>query len=421
MEFNSYKLRNVLMEKGYIRGPFGSALKRSELLQEGVPVYEQKNAIYNVRTFRYFVSKEKYEELKRFTVKPYDLLISCSGTVGRTSIITPKDPKGIISQALLILRPDVNIINPYYLYYFFQSKKGHNELINRSSGSVQVNIAKRNIIENISIDLPSISNQKKIVDFLSSLDNKINSNKNIIANLEELSQTLFKRWFVDFEFPDENGNPYKSSDGEMINSELGEIPEGWTVKPLKEFIDIIDNRGKTPPLDKKIKTHPIIDVKALGGDSRVIDYKKCLKFVSEETYNNWFRSGHPKKGDTLLSTVGSIGEIKMFYYDVGTIAQNVVSLRSENSYFTYDLINNVKSSFLTFNIGSVQPSIKITHINKIKVVYPSKIVIENYEKMIKKLISDLYVKDLENQKLTQLRDILLPKLISGEIEIPDDI
>ena len=409
------------MEKGYIRGPFGSALKRSELLQEGVPVYEQKNAIYNVRTFRYFVSKEKYEELKRFTVKPYDLLISCSGTVGRTSIITPKDPKGIISQALLILRPDVNIINPYYLYYFFQSKKGHNELINRSSGSVQVNIAKRNIIENISIDLPSISNQKKIVDFLSSLDNKINSNKNIIANLEELSQTLFKRWFVDFEFPDENGNPYKSSDGEMINSELGEIPEGWTVKPLKEFIDIIDNRGKTPPLDKKIKTHPIIDVKALGGDSRVIDYKKCLKFVSEETYNNWFRSGHPKKGDTLLSTVGSIGEIKMFYYDVGTIAQNVVSLRSENSYFTYDLINNVKSSFLTFNIGSVQPSIKITHINKIKVVYPSKIVIENYEKMIKKLISDLYVKDLENQKLTQLRDILLPKLISGEIEIPDDI
>lgn len=421
MEFNSYKLRNVLMEKGYIRGPFGSALKRSELLQEGVPVYEQKNAIYNVRTFRYFVSKEKYEELKRFTVKPYDLLISCSGTVGRTSIITPKDPKGIISQALLILRPDVNIINPYYLYYFFQSKKGHNELINRSSGSVQVNIAKRNIIENISIDLPSISNQKKIVDFLSSLDNKINSNKNIIANLEELSQTLFKRWFVDFEFPDENGNPYKSSDGEMINSELGEIPEGWTVKPLKEFIDIIDNRGKTPPLDKKIKTHPIIDVKALSGDSRVIDYKKCLKFVSEETYNNWFRSGHPKKGDTLLSTVGSIGEIKMFYYDVGTIAQNVVSLRSENSYFTYDLINNVKSSFLTFNIGSVQPSIKITHINKIKVVYPSKIVIENYEKMIKKLISDLYVKDLENQKLTQLRDILLPKLISGEIEIPDDI
>ena len=421
MEFNSYKLRNVLMEKGYIRGPFGSALKRSELLQEGVPVYEQKNAIYNIRTFRYFVSKEKYEELKRFTVKPYDLLISCSGTVGRTSIITPKDPKGIISQALLILRPDVNIINPYYLYYFFQSKKGHNELINRSSGSVQVNIAKRNIIENISIDLPSISNQKKIVDFLSSLDNKINSNKNIIANLEELSQTLFKRWFVDFEFPDENGNPYKSSDGEMINSELGEIPEGWTVKPLKEFIDIIDNRGKTPPLDKKIKTHPIIDVKALGGDSRVIDYKKCLKFVSEETYNNWFRSGHPKKGDTLLSTVGSIGEIKMFYYDVGTIAQNVVSLRSENSYFTYDLINNVKSSFLTFNIGSVQPSIKITHINKIKVVYPSKIVIENYEKMIKKLISDLYVKDLENQKLTQLRDILLPKLISGEIEIPDDI
>lgn len=161
MEYKSYKLKTVLMEKGYIRGPFGSALKRAELLKQGIPVYEQKNAIYNIRTFRYFVSKEKYEKLKRFTVEPYDLVISCSGTVGKTTIISPTDPKGIISQALLILRPDINVINPYYLYYFFQSKKGYNELINRSSGSVQVNIAKRNIIENISINLPSVSNQKK--------------------------------------------------------------------------------------------------------------------------------------------------------------------------------------------------------------------------------------------------------------------
>lgn len=310
------------------------------------------------------------------------------------------------------------IVSPKYLYYLLQNKMDNIKSL--GTGSTFSEISGK-VVKNIEVSLPNLLNQKRVEKVLDSIDEKIELNQKIIANLEELSQTLFKRWFVDFEFPDENGNPYKSSGGEIVDSELGKIPKEWTVKPLNEFIDIIDNRGKTPPLVNEMRAHPIIDVKALSGDTRVIDYKKCLKFVSKETYDTWFRSGHPKKGDTLLSTVGSIGETKMFYHDIGTIAQNVVSLRSENSYFTYDLINNVKSSFLTFNIGSVQPSIKITHINKIKVVYPSKIVIENYEKMIKKFISNLYVRDLENQNLIQLRDTLLPKLMSGEIEIPDDI
>src|SRR5690554_5467574 len=106
-EWKEIQLGSLLKEKGYIRGPFGSALKRAEMVEEGIPVYEQKNAIYNEREFRFFITPEKFESLKRFQVKTNDLIISCSGTVGKISIIQEEDPKGIISQALLILRPNV--------------------------------------------------------------------------------------------------------------------------------------------------------------------------------------------------------------------------------------------------------------------------------------------------------------------------
>ncbi|WP_150868187.1 restriction endonuclease subunit S [Staphylococcus aureus] len=400
MEFNSYKLRNVLMEKGYIRGPFGSALKRSELLQEGVPVYEQKNAIYNVRTFRYFVSKEKYEELKRFTVKPYDLLISCSGTVGRTSIITPKDPKGIISQALLILRPDVNIINPYYLYYFFQSKKGHNELINRSIGSVQVNIAKRNIIENISIDLPSISNQKKIVDFLSSLDNKINSNKNITANLEELSQTLFKRWFVDFEFPDENGNPYKSSGGEMIDSELGKIPKNWKVDEIGNYIKIKSGKRPKNKVDSKDSENVV----------PVIGASKIMGYTNDYIYNEKI---------IIIGRVGTHGVIQRFSTRTWP-SDNTFVITSDFESIIYQLLKKI--DYVSLNRGSTQPLLSQKDIKNTKVAMPTnETLLSTYQKENNHVLKIMDQKNIENQKLTQLRDMLLPKLMSGEIEMPDDI
>lgn len=421
MEFNSYKLRNVLMDKGYIRGPFGSALKRSELLQEGVPVYEQKNAIYSVRTFRYFVSKKKYEELKRFTVKPYDLLISCSGTVGRTSIITPKDPKGIISQALLILRPDVNIINPYYLYYFFQSKKGHDELINRSSGSVQVNIAKRNIIENISIDLPSISNQKKIVDFLSSLDNKINSNKNIISNLEELSQTLFKRWFVDFEFPDENGNPYKSSGGEMIDSEMGLIPKDWELKSADEIYEI--TIGKTPPrkLTELFSEKEGIDWVSISDmKSEGMFIKSTKEKIVEEGVVDYKVKIVPKDS-VLLSFKLTIGRVKLTNKEL-TTNEAIAHFYSSNinKLYTYLYLKNFEYGYLG-NTSSIATAVNSKIIKKMPILVPEQKVLKRFINIAEPFMNRINIIQNENIELNQLRDTLLPKLMSGEIEMPDDI
>ena len=183
--FEEVELASILLKKGYIRGPFGSSLKRKDLLKKGIPVYEQQHAINNSRTFRFYIDEKKYNEMKRFRVEENDLIISCSGTVGKVSIIQAKDPKGIISQALLILRVDDSKVLPLYLKYYFMTSEGYNAIISRSSGSVQVNIAKREVIEHIKFKLPPIPDQKKIVKLLKSLDDKIELNNKINKNLRD--------------------------------------------------------------------------------------------------------------------------------------------------------------------------------------------------------------------------------------------
>jgi len=182
-EWRNVQLKDVLQPKGYIRGPFGSALKRGDMLDTGIPVYEQQHAIYGSRQFRFYISQEKYNEMKRFAVQPGDIIISCSGTVGKVSIITENDPIGIISQALLLLRVNTDIIDPRYLCYFFRSYEGYNAIVSRSSGSVQINISKRDIIEKIPLKLPDLQTQKRIVSILDSVDKRIGNNKQINDNL----------------------------------------------------------------------------------------------------------------------------------------------------------------------------------------------------------------------------------------------
>src|SRR5699024_3148209 len=121
-----------------------------------------------------------------------------------------------------------------YFYYYLKSKLGQHKLKSILSGSAQPKFNKTDF-KNLEIEVPDEYNQHKIGKSLKIIDSKIEINKKIIANLEELSQTLFKRWFVDFEFPDANGNPYKSSGGEMVDSELGEMPRGWAIGHFNQF------------------------------------------------------------------------------------------------------------------------------------------------------------------------------------------
>ncbi len=361
---------------------------------------------------------ERHPKIERFTTKPTriasknDILMSVRAPVGDLNICNVE--KLCIGRGLCSIRMKNNKQDfLYYLLRFYMKK-----LRNRESGTVFPSVNKRDI-ESLLINLPPLTEQKAIADTLSILDDKIELNSKINKNLEDQAQTIFKHWFIDFEFPDENGNPYKSSGGEMVESELGVIPKGWEVVKLNSLIDRIDNRGKTPPYAKEKTKFPLLDVATLRGDNRIIDYNKVTKYVSEKTYNTWFRSGHPKSKDILISTVGSLAELKLFIGNIGCIAQNVVALRSKgiSECYLYEYLKFIKKDLASYDIGSVQPSIKITHIINHPILVPEEKCIQRYHDICKKMTNRIYLNSLENQTLSQLRDTLLPKLMSGEIRV----
>ncbi len=188
---------------------------------------------------------------------------------------------------------------------------------------------------------------------------------------------------------------------------------------MGELIDVVDNRGKTPPLTTETIDFPIIDVGALRGDIRVVDFNNCTKFVDENTYNNWFRSGHPKPWDILLSTVGSLAEMKLFLGEKGCIAQNVVALRSKgiSPLYLFQYLQYIRNDLVAYNIGSVQPSIKVTHIIKHPIFVPEENKIKEFNDLARIITEQIYNLHCENEDLKNIRDSLLPKLMSGELDV----
>ena len=205
----------------------------------------------------------------------------------------------------------------------------------------------------------------------------------------------------------------------MFGSAIDSL-NGSNVK-LGDLINSVDNRGKTPPLSDEPTSYPVIDVRALSGSSRIIDYNNCTKYVSEETYKTWFRSGHPKEYDILISTVGSLAEMKIFLGNIGCIAQNVVGFRTKgiSPLYLYQYLNYIKNDLAAYNIGSVQPSIKVTHIIKHSIYVAPQYEMETFDNIARSMTEQIFANCKENEALKQMRDALLPKLMSGELDVSD--
>lgn len=314
------------------------------------------------------------------------------------------------STEYIVMREKEDVTDNDFIYYLARDTWFRDIAIKSMVGTSGRQRVQLDVIKKLKINLPPLKTQKQIAKVLSTIDDKIELNDKMNKNLEMQAQAIFKSWFVDFE-------PFQ--DGEFVESELGLIPKGWEVGKLGDYIKSIDNRGKTPPLSIDTTEYPIIDVKALGGIGRIIDYEKCIKYVDEDTYNTWFRSGHPEKYDILISTVGSIGEMKMFLNNKGCIAQNVVGFRCTNisPLYMFQYMLSIKNDLISYNIGSVQPSIKVTHIIKKDILKPDNDVISKYSNIVEDITEQILNNQQQIEKLKSLRDTLLPHLMSGEIDV----
>ena len=220
----------VASEKNSLKtGPFGTQLKKSFLVAKGFKVYGQENVFRNDFSFGdRFIPKERFELLKSCELKPGDIVISRMGTVGLSAIVPGNIQQGIMDFHLLRLRPNRSKFDAEFLLYAIRSEVIQNQINSLSVGTIMDGLSSK-VIGMLMFPMPSLPEQKAISKILRNFDSKIKVNSKMNQNLESIGRAIFSRWFVNFEFPNQEGKPYKSSGGEMAESEIGLIPKDWKI------------------------------------------------------------------------------------------------------------------------------------------------------------------------------------------------
>lgn len=392
MSFNEW--RKVKLEDVVIFNP-------TERLQKGVTA--KKVAMECLTPFTRKVASYEITEFKGGTkFRNGDTLVAritpCLEN-GKTAFVDvlDNDEIGFGSTEYIVLREKHTITDKKFIYYLSISPQFRDIAIKSMNGSSGRQRVQNDVLKSTDILLPPLNEQKAIADILSSLDDKIELNKQMNETLEEMAQALFKRWFVDFEFPNEEGQPYKSSGGEMVESELGMIPKGWEVKGLGELINISSGKRPSKKSSEKDKEYryPLI------GASSVMGY--VLEPLCEDKI-------------LVIGRVGTHGVVQRFCGPVWP-SDNTLVIRTAY----YEFINQIlqKIDYSSINRGSTQPLITQTDIKNTKIIVPDKSLLKVYEEKCESLFNLIEHNEVEKVYLGSLRDTLLPKLMSGEIRVSD--
>ena len=310
-----------------------------------------------------------------------------------------------------------------YIYWVLRSRDYQKFIVNSATGSTVKHTSPSRICEYV-FSAPDLPTQNNIAEILSSLDDKIELNNKINQELETLAQTLFKQWFIEFEFPNENGAPYKSSGGEMVDSELGEIPKGWKVTPLGSLLElIIDYRGKTPlKLGMNWCENGIKAISARNVKNRSLTNLDNVHIGSQKLYDIWMKD-ELKFGDVLLTSEAPLGETAILLEHHNFIlSQRLFALRANKKispYYLFEYLSSDagKNELERRQSGSTVVGIKQKELLQITLLSPAIEIIKHHSTLVAEIYKSIENNDIENQELTNLRDTLLPKLISGELEL----
>lgn len=309
------------------------------------------------------------------------------------------------------------IVFPKFLYYKLLTINFSEMNVGSAVPSLTTELLNRVIV-----DIPALPYQKAIANILSTLDDKIELNNKINKNFEEFAQTLYKRWFVDFEFPNENGEPYKSSGGEMVESELGLIPRNWLSGKLGDYSIVKSGFAFKSSWWSHIGDY-VVKIKDLNDIT--IEYSNLHKVNPE--YSSCAKDFKVGKGDILVAMTGAtIGKIGI----VTSSCENLYVNQRVGKFFLGDnpmeklpymhnllrderIINIIKST----GTGSAQPNISPSDIMNISIPY-STYYINRFNSLMYEFYNHYVLNIEQNKMLSKLRNDILPKLMNGEIEVP---
>ena len=366
--------------------------------------------------------EELYKLWMKDEVERGDILLTSEAPSGQ-AMIWNSDEKIILSQRLYALRVNKNLVDNNYLKYFIQSPIGQKSIVRNNSGSTVSGISAKTF-KNIKILIPDLEKQQAISKILLAIDQKIQINNQINQELEAMAKTLYDYWFVQFDFPDQNGKPYKLSGGNMVyHPELKrEIPEGWGVEKLGELIEL--ERGVTyakSDIVEKTTNDAIGVLRATNITGNVMDLNDLVYLTKDKINNKQIL----KQNETLIvMSSGSkehLGKNAINYYEevigFGAFCSKIVPKKYSTYINTFLQSSEFKGYLLKQSMGTNINNLTNSDILDCRIILPNEEILDKFENMVEKnikLISNNYI---QNQQLTQLRDWLLPMLMNGQVKV----
>lgn len=360
-------------------GPFGSQLHKKDYVKHGTPIVTVEHLGQKCFTEQNLpcVSNEDKMRLNKYILRKGDIVFSRVGAVDRCSFVSKKYDGWLFSGRCLRVRPSSEI-EPEYLYYFFNLAATKRFIRGIATGATMPSINTKFMGE-VPITYPNINIQRKIVAVLNLLDEKVQLNTEINKNLEQQVSVLYQSWFEDFEITN------------------GVCPEDWSYQELSSIADIAS--GKRPPVKSNVcnQETPI----------SIVGAASVMGFTSEANHT-----------DKILVTgrVGTHGVVQRFNTPCWT-SDNTLIITSPYYEFTNQILHRIDYS--TMNRGSTQPLITQGDMKKVVVLVPDENTLAKFEEFAGSLMVKWEANNKENVKLASLRDTLLPKLMSGELDVSD--
>lgn len=353
-----------------------------------------------------FISEKDYlKVIERSKVDQFDILFSMIGTIGNIYRETSPNIEYAVKN-MGIFKMGGNAIRSKWLYYWLKSKEAHAYIYERMAGSTQSYLTLDSLRKFPVVYPEDINDMENIVSILSSLDRKIELNNKINADLEEMAQAIFKNWFVDFE-------PFK--DGKFVDSELGKIPEGWKVGRLTEIASYMNGLAmqKFPPENNE-DSLPVLKIKELGQGFCGTDSDRCSCNIKDECIIH--------NGDVIFSWSGTLLVDVWCGGDCG-LNQHLFKVTSKDypKWFYYYWTKHHLQEFIHIakDKAVTMGHIKRGHLEEAMVAIPDNDSMEKAHELFEPILSKMISLRLENSRLSLLRDTLLPRLMSGELEVPE--
>lgn len=383
----------VLGEDGLLRGPFGSDLKKSLFVDKSndtYKVYIQENIFKeNTDIGDYYITKEYYDrKMNRYVIHNNDFIVTCDGTLGEIYQIKEPFEQGIISSSLLRITLNPELIDYNYFYYLFkwELKK---RLITKGNNSVLKHLPGINTIKNLEISLPSIDIQKKIGLILKNIDDSIRLNKKINDISEKLMDILYNRWFLQLDFPNDNGEPYLEKGGEVIMLDGKKTPLGWKILKVKDILNV--TTGKEDANFSKPN----------GKYKFFTCGKECL-----------LCDDYKFDGSAVLVAGNGDFNVKHYTGKFNAYQRTYVLIPNDEIYFgiLYKSVNNQVDRLRKGSNGSIVKYIKLSDIENISILVPDK---DTYLKKINDILFYIENNNIRSEKLEKLKEIIMPKLFDN--------